>query len=318
METSNRITLYKVILVVLVMLNIPFAIAQSSGRSGSRGGMSSGMRGEGGPGSRGGDMRGGGRSGPGRRGMTYQDEELSESQIDRVLKQLGTYNPNQVKQLEELRKTDKEQFLNELKIYAFPQILNITREDREYAGYLEWFEKYVPDEAAGIRDLKEENNNLYKKRIDTLLDKYRSLVFQPPSVSEEKMRLNVRDVQLSIKQRELSMQYWNPTITQEKKESLLSDIEEVVSEQYDQGIKHMKVDLEEIIKRIEVLQASVDQQIEEVKKWENPEFKKKETDNQIRIITEPTHRTFRRGPFGFNRSIPQMFQISDQDSNSAQ
>ncbi len=311
MELKNRITSYIVALIVLTMIFLPCANAQMGGR-GSRGGgggdmMGGNIRGDerdGVPGmSRGGDFGG-------RRGMPFQEEELTESQIDRVLKQLSAYNPTKAKELQDLRKTNKEQFTYQLRMNALAEIFNITWEDREYKDLLDWCEKFVPDEATGIKDLQDKNHDLYKKRLDTLEEKYRSIRHQ--RMPDELMRISVRDLQLNLKLRDLYMQYRTSGTTPEQKQTLKSDITDVVSEQYDQRIKRAKYELQVIEERIKNLTESFEQQKRNTAGMENPEVKTATVQGEVEMYTSPRRGGMMgRGPFVMPFTFPPM-----QDQNS--
>jgi len=323
MDFNNRITFYIAIFVVLAMAFSLCANAQMNDR-GSRGGdmmsgpprggdMMSGPRGGGDRGMRGGGERGGGgRSGIGRGGPRFpQEEELSESQIDRVLKQLKTHNPDKAKELEELRKTDKEKFIIELRMNAFPEILTASREERVYREYLEWSEKFVPEEAEGIRDLKEKDFDLYKVKLDKIEEKYRSLIHT--RMPDELMRISVKDLQLQYKLSDLIMQYRDRRKSADQKAQLESEIKLVLGEQYDQGIKRAKYEFQQIEERIKGLQDLLEQQMNITAEMEVPEVKENAVNEQWIGISSP-----RRG-FGGRRSsmIPSIFQTSDQNSTPA-
>jgi ribosomal protein L29 len=307
-----------VVLVVLAMLILPCANAQMGGRS-SRGGMGSGMVGaerDGGPGSRNGDRdyrRGGGRGRPGGRGGMQSIEDLSENQIDRILKQLSMRDMIIAEQLEELRKTNKEQFKNDFKKHAFPEIMNVMREDRDYRRILVWCEKYVADEAKGISELKEENYELYKKRLDALKDKYFSLIYNR-RISDKLMHISVRDLKLNIKLWDLAREYRNSSLNQEQKESIESELEEVLNEQYDLNIQKRIIQYQDIQDEIKRLEKLVEKQIEDVNEWKDPEFKENEIKNRFEGIIKPTRSSYSPFRFGFH---PIPMSPPDQNSNPA-
>jgi hypothetical protein len=190
---------------------------------------------------------------------------------------------------------------------AFREWINVSREAREYRDKLEWCEKFVADEAEGIRDLKEEDYDLYMLKLDKLEEKYRSLIHS--RMPEELMRISVRDLQLRNKISELIMQYRDSRKTNEQKELIESEIKIVLGEQYDQGIKRAKYEYQQIEERIKGLQDLLDQQKNITAEMELPEVKENAINEQWRIITSP-----RRG-FGRRSSmIPSIFQSSDQNS----
>ncbi len=303
MKLNNRITLYMFFLIILVMVIQPCLFAQGGGRGG-RGGDRGDMMGGGGPGGerdmmggggRGGDrdMRGG-RGGPGRGGFPFQEEAVTDAQIDRIIKMYSTrHSPQELKTLEDQRKSmNRDQFVMLLRNTAFWETAEVMREEREYRGILEWCEKFTPDEAKGIRETKDENFDLYKKRLDSLRNKYRSL-YDRPRTSDALMHVLVLDLQLNNKERDLAWQYWNPATDAAKKESILTDLKEVVSNKYDNNVKRREIQYQEIQKEIERLQQMVVSQMNEVNTWKDPTVRENEIQRQINNYKEP--RTNRRG-----------------------
>ena len=127
------------------------------------------------------------------------------------------------------------------------------------------------------------------------------------------MELSVRDLQLNLKSTELSMQYSRHGTTKEQQENILSELESVWSEQYDQTIKRMNYEFQQIEIRIKSLQDSLAQQKSHAKELGDPEVKKQEMNSlkEFFIRSQSSRRGFgSRGMFGGNRfptsSIPDM------------
>ncbi len=315
MKSYNRITLYVVMLAVIAMVILPKAIAQPSGPGrGVRGG--GGGRGDmmGGPPGRGGDR---GRGGPG--GMPWMGrEELTDFQINLILKAYSNRDPNQAKKLEDQRKDmSRDAFEQTLIRYATPEYFQITTTERNYTYILNWCEKYVSDEAQGIKELKEVNYELYKKRLDTLDNKYRRIINMPASSTpEELIPILVKDLQLGIKQGELVMQI-RTADTQDKKDSLTADLKEVVSERYHLNIDQRNIQLKQIQKQIEGLQQNLKFEMNQIEVAKDPNVAEEAIDRRVSSILSGFFGGFPRGNRpGHDNRTPQYLRPDVIDPNS--
>ena len=257
------------------MVLLPYAMAQNPGR----GGRSPG---------RGGDrgnidsMRGGGRGGIGRGGFpSRRDGELTDEQIDLILKLYSTnHSKEETEQLQEQRKTlSRERFISTLRNAAWPEYIQVMMDERQYTPLLDQFEKYIPDEATGIRELKSENYDLYKKRIDILASKYRSVIPARPGTPEALIPIQVRKLQLDNEQRDLVMQYWNPSTTDEKKQTILASLKEIITERYELNVQQRVIQYQQIQKEIDRLQEMLAEQMKQVEIWNDIDFKTNEIDS---------------------------------------
>ena len=268
---------------------------------------------------------GSGRSGDptrsGRMGMPgrgqFQEETVTDAQIDRIIKMYSSrHSPQETQTLEDQRKTlSREQFIRTLRNTAFFEYMDTMREEGEYKDLLNWFEKFTPDEAKGIKELKDENYDLYKKRLDTLRNKYRSLIINSRA-SDELMRVLVSDLQLELKQRDLTMQYWTAT-DPGKKESISADLKDVISQRYDLIVKQKEIQYTDFLKRLQRLQEDIDAQLKDINTWKETDFKAKEVETQLKnLTTTPT--IFRRSPFGPSQPpwIPRNNPMPGTNTNS--
>jgi len=117
--------------------------------------------------------------GPGRRSRRF---ELTEEEIDRVMKGLQESNPEKAKELAKLRETDPNQFNIELRRHGREEFGKIIREridkwrKRRRAEFLESLEKLVPKEAQELAKLKGTNPDLYAKKYELALKKYGRII----------------------------------------------------------------------------------------------------------------------------------------------
>ncbi len=339
MKLNNRITLYMAVLVVLAMILLPYANAQMPSSSGQRGGGGRGGRSgdmEMGPSGpmyeRGGDRdRGGpgpwmdGGSGPwmdNGPGPWMDRENLTEFQISLILKAYSTRNPTESKNLQDQRKDmSREAFIQTLinPRYAFSEYLQIMSEERHYTTILTWCEKWVADEAQGIKETKEDNYDLYKKRLDTLENRYRTIIYT--NNPEELIPVLVKDLQLRTKQDELLWQIWTAD-NQTKKDNLKASIKEVVSELYYLNIQQRIIQLKQIQNQIDRLQQNLQFEMNQIDILKDPNVAQEAIGQRTEGLTAGRMGGFSmRGVRGGGRgNRPPQFttsDINDQNRNPA-
>lgn len=332
MKLKDRITLYMAVSVVLAMILLPYANAQMPGSGGQRGGS-------GGRGGRSGDMemgpsgpmyeRGGDRGGPGSwmddgPGPWMDRENLTDFQISLILKAYSTRNPAESKNLQDQRKDmSREAFIQNLisPRYAFSEYLQIMSEERHYTTILNWTEKWVADEAKGIKETKEENYDLYKTRLDTLENRYRTIIYT--NNLEELIPVLVKDLQLNTRQNDLVWQI-RTADNQTKKDSLIASLRGVVSELYDLNIQQRIIQLKQIQNQIDRLQQNLQFELNQLEIIKDPNVAKEAIDQRVGGLASRggfmggSMRGGRGGGRGNNR--PPQFSspdVNDQNRNPA-
>ena len=187
-------------------------------------------------------------------------------------------------------------------------------DERRYTPILDWCERWVTDEAKGIRELKEDNYELYKKSLEALENKYRLIIYG--RFTEEEIPVRIRDYQLQGRLGELIWQY-RTAENQDKKDSIKADIKEVVSERYDLDNQLRTIQLQGLQRQIERLQQSVQFYMSQIDMRKDPNFAKVYIDGAVEGYCNP--RPFGDGQRGRGggRRPPPGFTISDaNDPNS--
>ena len=302
MESKRGILTLLVVAAVVVLAYLPCATAQDNNdentrvREGQRmsrpGGERSGFR----PDERGG--RGGARQGRGGRlrpDGRRRRPELTDEQINSVLEELTKRDPNTAKELADLRQKDPNEFRNELRRNAWPEIGRIIMSSwavRRQTDFLAWLEKYVPKEAEELARLKETETDLYTQKYELAWRKYDRIYDQ--RWNPELTKVLVADLQLREKQRELQSKYRTAKAEEEKK-MLWSQMEEVVSDRYDLLVRQKQMEYEQLLKRLEAMQNEVKASLKEVETWLDKGFKEKTVKERMDdLMTEGR----KRGPFG--------------------
>lgn len=312
MESKRGILTVLIVTAVILLTSMPCAIAQDSNDENSRRGRQGQRMPRPGDrpgfqrGSRGGPDERDGRGGPPRGGSRFvrpdgprRRPELSDEQIDTVLQELTKRDPNTAKELVELRKTDPNEFRNELRINAWPEISRIIMSSlavRRQTRFLEWLEEYVPKEAEELARLKDQDPNLYDQKYDLIWRKYDQIYDQRRN--PELTKVLVANLQLRERQRELQNKY-RAAETEEEKNELEDQLEVVVSDIYDLRVRQKQMEYEQLLKQLEALQNEVKASLKEVETWLDKGFKEKTVKERVEDLTRGERR---RNPFGVYRN----------------
>ena len=298
MESKRGILTVLLVTAVVILASLPCSLAQDNNdqdgrrregqrmeRPGGSPGGRSGERGEqGGRGGSGDRTRGDSRP---RRVEGRKWLELTNEQIDSILEELKKRDPNTAKGLAELRKTDPNEFRSELRRVAGPKIIMQSWENRQRTEFLDWIEKYVPNEAEVLARLKEKEPELYTQKYRLTLRRW-GRIYDRTRRNPEFAKVLVLDVQLSERESELIVKY-KAAEGEDDKNELMAQLEEVVSDQYDLTVRRKQMEYEQLLRRLEALQREVKASLEEINEWRTEEFKKESVKKRLedRINRKP-------------------------------
>ena len=299
MESKRRIILILVVAAGVILASLPCSLAQDNNdqdgrrregqrmeRPGGSPGGRSGERGEregrGGSGDR---TRGDSRPG---RADVRRWPELTNEQIDSILGELTKRDPNTAKGLAELRKTDLNEFRSELLRVAGPRIIMQSWDNRRRKEFLEWIEKYVPNEAEELARLKEKEPELYTQKYRLTLRRW-GRIYDRTRRNPEFAKVLVLDVQLSERESELIVKY-KAAEGEDDKNELMAQLDEVASDRYDLIVRQKQMEYEQLLRRLEALQNQVKASIEEIKIYRTDEFKDEKIKERMKELTEERKR----------------------------
>ena len=305
MESKRGILTVLVVAAVVLLASLPCAFAQDSNygnngrgqqgqrmsRPGDRPGFQRGSRGGPDGGGRGGSMRAGARF-P-RPDDRWRRPELTDEQINSILEELAKRDPNAAKELAELRKKDPNEFRNELRNSAWPEIskvivdgLRVERQNR----FLDWLEKYVPKEAESLTKLKESDPKLYAEKFDLVWDKYRP-IYDRARRSPELVPVLVEDMQLTERENELIKKIKTEKDDQQKAE-MKNQLEKVESDKYDLIVRRKQIEYEELLRRLQALQNEVKASLADIDEWRNEKVKAGRVKERVNELTSERERKF--------------------------
>jgi len=280
MELSRRIILVLVLAAVVTVTVLPCSAAEKDEKNIWTEGEPRGP----GPGPRPGPGRGPGR-GPRR-------VELTDEEIDRIMKGLQESNPEKAKELAKLRETDPNQFSFELRRHGHEELGKIIKErtakflSERREKFLEWLGKAVPREAQELAKLKKISPDLYAEKFELIRRKYWR-IFVESKRNPELADVLLEDLRLKKRRDEL-LRNIKAVRSEKEKEKLVAELQEVVAGRFDLLVRRKQLAFERLLKRLEELQKHLRESRGEIFKWRDEKFKNENVKQRtLDLLEEP-------------------------------
>lgn len=242
-----------------------------------------------GPGPGPGLERGPRRGGPGRGRFELTDEE-----IDRILKELKERSPEEAKKLTEMRKSEPDKFKEELWRHAGEELGKVVRErmdkrreqwiQERREAFLEWLGKNLPEEAGELAKLKETSPDHYGEKYEMVWRKY-GRIYDESRRNPELEKVHIEDIRLQ-KRRDQLLGKIKAAKSQSEKNKLTEELQEVVGYRYDLIVRRKQMAYEWLLKRLEELQNQINESRAEILKAQDPEVKKQNIEKRTKELLE--------------------------------
>ncbi len=226
------------------------------------------------------------RHGPGRQGRKF---ELTDEEIDQILKSLNEIDPAKAEELQKLRKEDLERFQFEIRRHGGEQFGRIVRQrierwrNQRRDEFLQWLEKNYNKEAKELSGLKEKDAKLYWGKSELINRKYWP-IFEEEKKNPELAEVLKEDLELK-KRRDGLLRKIKSTNNDKERKDLTEQLEEVVGRRFDLIIRRKQIEYERLLKRIEQLQKELEQSKAEIDEWRDEKTKKENVTNRVNELT---------------------------------
>jgi len=246
--------------------------------------------------------------------------ELTEEKIERIMNRLKEANPEEAKELEQLREKDLEKFKAELRKVMHERFGKKFREHRKerserhmrrphtggpgmpgmppgmpgmgihrrHGELLEWLKKNYPEEAEKLAGLKEKKPKLHMRQMALTLKKYRS-IFEAEKENPELAEVLKEDLELK-KQRNQLVRKIRAASDKGEKKKLVKNLEEAISSRFDLIVRRKQVEYEQLRKKLRKLREQVKQSEAEVEKWKDDKFKKENVKARLEELVSRTEK----------------------------
>jgi len=228
------------------------------------------------------EPRGPGRGGPGpRRGPRF---DLTEEEIERIMKNLAESNPEKAKELEKLRKEDPRKFQDQLREHGREEFGKIIREriekwrEQRREEFLKWLDKNFHRQAEELKRLLQDPD-LYWKKYELIRQKYWRIY------EEERRNPELAEV---LKEK-IRVEGWRDRLLREirraedekKKKELINKLREAVSRRFDLIVREKKIAYKWLRDRLEELRKRVEESQAEIDKLKDPKTRKQNIDKRV-------------------------------------
>jgi hypothetical protein len=219
----------------------------------------------------------------------YKGVELSEEKIDEIMQGLTETDPEMAKRLEKLRDENPEAFQMQIKRFAMRRTRDRGRDGKMSPGMmpgqpggryprrstartsrrglsremmqqketeiLAWLEKNDPNQAQELKNLKEENQRLYIKKMARTVRKY-DKVIEAEKTNPALAAVLKEDIALKGQIRTLTKKI-KTTTDNDEKQQLKTELESVVSQRFDLIVKKKQLQYEDLLKKLEELKNNI-------------------------------------------------------------
>ncbi len=213
---------------------------------------------------------------------------LSNEQIDRVLKGIQQRDPTKAQELAELRQQDPHRFMTELRTLGRPEIDQMFRERYEAhrqernTRFLEWLKVNYPTEEQALAKLKERDPQLYLTSFENVWDRY-GYIFEAENSSPELGAVLKEDLELKKKSEELCARHRNEKSEAEKQE-IGAELQEVVARRYDLIVRRKEIIYGQLLTRLEDLQKQLTESRDDIAKFKDIQIKQENVRQRVEAL----------------------------------
>ncbi len=166
--------------------------------------------------------------------------------------------------------------------------INREQIQQRHEEYLEWLGENLPDEAAKLTQVKEETPDQYIRALALSMRKNGRIYWASKDNPELASALKEGK---ALKERRMELlEQIKTTTNEDEKKALATELEDVVSRQFDLIVLRKQITYENLAKKLEELQKEVDQKKVDVEKWKTPEFKNKQIKQRVDELINQTER----------------------------
>ncbi|UCG56111.1 MAG: hypothetical protein JSU70_14710 [Phycisphaerales bacterium] len=216
--------------------------------------------------------------------------ELTDADIDRLMRYLKENNPDKARELAKLREDDPEKFKADLRIHGGGEFSKIVMErmqmwqERRRAEFVEWLGKNYRKDAEELAKLKEQEPDLYMTKYEHIREKYWR-IFEEERRNPELAEVLKEDLELKKKRDELLRQIKAAKSDRQKK-MLTAELEEVVSRRFDLIVRRKQIAYERLLRWLEELKNRIKESRDEIAKWRDEEARAQNIRKRLTDLTE--------------------------------
>lgn len=232
---------------------------------------------------------------------------------EKALDDIRVKDPNEAARLEKLRKDDPQQFRKELRKIAMKDMpgMELNRKGRgaetgntpgmpmergrEKLRAMEdelmtWLKKNEPAEANSLAALKEKDPQAYMRKIAIDTRKYRQIM-EVEDTNPALAEVLKKELKLNQQRNDL-LEKFSAAADDKQKETIKAELKDVLNQMFDVKLQKKQIGFENLKKKLEELQKSVNKSQTELEKFRND--KDAQVNKELENITSPS------GKFNWN------------------
>lgn len=218
--------------------------------------------------------------------------ELTEEECNRLLEAVKKKDSKKAGEIARLKEKNPDKFREELRLHASEEYDKIgterferwwERRRREWrAEFDDWLTKNVNDVASELAKLKDEDPDLYARRYDWALRRYKR-AFDESRVDPEMTKVLLEDLSLQDRTDSLVGKI-RRTKSEEDKKKLVAQLQSVLSDRYDLIVILKERAYERLLKRLQLLQNDINKSRAEIEEAKKKEIKDENIKERMKIL----------------------------------
>ena len=220
----------------------------------------------------------------------WWDRGLSEETVKRVMEGVRKRNPDQAKELEQLRKRDEDLFKIKLREYGRQELEKMGREywaarrQKRNDDFLAWLKANYAKEHEDLVKLKGRDPTVYVKNFETLMNRY-GRIFDAERSNPELGAVLKEDLALKKRRDELRHRMRHER-SEAKRQQIGAELQEVVARRYDLIVRQKEIAYEHLLRKLADLQKQVQESKNEIEKWKDDGIKRENVRQRLKALTE--------------------------------
>ena len=220
----------------------------------------------------------------------WWDRGLSEETVKRVMEGVRKRNPDQAKELEQLRKKDEDLFKIKLREYGRQEFEQMGREywaarrQKRNDEFLAWLKANYAKEHEDLVKLKGRDPTVYVKNFETLMNRY-GRIFDAERSNPELGAVLKEDLALKKRRDELRHRMRHER-SEARRQQIGAELQEVVARRYDLIVRQKEIAYEHLLRKLADLQKQVQESKNEIEKWKDDGIKRENVRQRLKALTE--------------------------------
>lgn len=224
-----------------------------------------------------------------RQPRSWWNRELSDETIKRVMDGLRKRDPAKAKELEQLRKKDRDLFDIQLHQYGRPEFEQMGREywesrrRKRHAEFLEWLKANYVKEHEDLIQLEDRDPTLYARNFEHLMKQY-GYIFDADKSNPELGTVLKEDYALKQRRDELRHRIRRER-SESQREKFGLELQQIVARRYDLIVRQKEIAYERLLGKLEDLQRQIQESRDEIAKWKDDDLRRENVRQRVKSLT---------------------------------